>query len=133
MKSIKNAHSVSVIGYHIIWCTKYRKEILYNQVEVELKHIIGEVCIEYGWKPRSLEVMPDHVHLFIQCDHLTRPVDISSTLKSISAVRIFTLFPKLKGRAFWGSGLWSRGTYYSTVGHISEDVIVKYIETQKKQ
>ncbi|MFW0860229.1 MAG: transposase [Dehalococcoidia bacterium] len=46
---------------------------------------------------------------------------------------MFNKFPKLKGRRFWGSGLLSRGTYYASVGHISEESIRKYIESQKGQ
>jgi hypothetical protein len=46
---------------------------------------------------------------------------------------LFNLFPTLKSRKFWGSGLWSRGTYYATVGHITEDSVRKYIETQKER
>jgi REP element-mobilizing transposase RayT len=30
-------------------------------------------------------------------------------------------------------GMWSKGCYYSTVGHVSEDIIIKYIEAQKEQ
>jgi len=48
-------------------------------------------------------------------------------------VHIFNKFPKLKGRKFWGSGLWSRGTYYASVGHISEESVRKYIESQKER
>jgi putative transposase len=77
--------------------------------------------------------MPDHVHIFVQADHTTAPVEIAKTLRSISAVHIFNKFPTLKGRKFWGSGLWSRGTYYASVGHISEDALRKYIQTQKER
>lgn len=131
MEIIKTKHSICSIGYHLIWCTKYRKQILKNIVEVELKNIFGQTCSQYNWKLRSIEVMPDHVHLFVQCDHETAPINIVKTLKSISAVYIFTKFPHLKGQAFWGIGLWSKGAYYSTVGHISEEVVKKYIESQK--
>jgi putative transposase len=75
-------------------------------------------------------LMPDHVHIFVQANHLTAPVEIAKTLKSISAVYIFTKFPALKGRKFWGSGLWSRGTYYGSVGDTNEEVVKNYIETQ---
>jgi len=68
-----------------------------------------------------------------QTNHLTAPYQIVQTLKSISAVHIFHKFPELKGNKFWGSGLWSKGCYYSTVGHLSEDIIIKYIESQKEQ
>lgn len=119
------------IGYHIIWCPKYRHPVLVDAVEVELRHILTETCAVYEWNIQGLEIMPDRVHIFVQADHTTAPVTIAQTLKSISAVHIFNAFPKLKGRKFWGSGLWSRGTYYASVGHISEDAVRRYIESQK--
>lgn len=131
MEKIKKNHSICSIGYHLIWTTKFRHQILKNAVEIETKKIFAEVCIQYEWLLRTIEVMPDHVHLFVQTDHLTRPVDIVKTIKSISAVHLFHRFPDLKKQKFWGSGLWSDGTYYSTVGHISEETVQKYISNQK--
>ena len=87
---------------------------------------------EYGWNVESLEVMPDHIHLFIQIGPEDRPVDIAQVLKSISAVYIFTKFPELKGRKFWGSGLWSTGVYYGSVGNVNEQTIKEYINGQKQ-
>ena len=46
-------------------------------------------------------------------------------------VHIFTVFPKLKERKFWGSGLWSRGCCYGSVGAVTEESVKKYIENQK--
>jgi putative transposase len=106
---------------------------LVGAVEIELKRILAQTCMAYDWELQALEIMPDHVHLFLQSDHLTAPVDIAKTLKSISAVYLFNKFPKLKARKFWGSGLWSRGTYYASVGHLSEEAIRQYIETQKER
>jgi len=133
MEIYKNNRSVHEIAYHIIWCTKYRHNVIFDLVEIELKKILAETCDYYGWKLEKMETMPDHVHLFIRSDHLTAPVEIAKTLKSISAVHIFSTFPKLKGKKFWGSGLWSRSTYYGAVGHVSEETVKKYIEDQKIQ
>lgn len=131
MRTTHSSHAVFSLGYHIIWCPKYRHRVLSSVIADELKLIVAQTCQNYGWELQEMEVMPDHVHIFVQADHLTAPVAIAKTLKSISAVHIFHKFPKLKARKFWGSGLWSRGTYYATVGHISEDAIRRYIETQK--
>jgi len=133
MKEIHENHAIHKIGYHIVWCPKFRHQVLADGVEVELKHIIHQTCTEYGWNIVALEVMPDHVHLFVQCDHQTRPVDVAKTIKSISAVYIFTKFPKLKQRKFWGTGLWSRGTYYGSVGDVSSETVARYIETQQER
>ena len=129
MKS--NNNSVSSLQYHIVWCTKYRHPILTGAVEVETKTVLAQTCTEYGWTLKAIEVMPGHVHLFLEASPDDAPSSIARTLKSISAVHIFTAFPKLKERKFWGSGLWSRGCYYGSVGAITEDSVKKYIENQK--
>lgn len=131
MQTTHGNHAVFSLGYHIIWCPKYRHRVLSAPIADELKRVLNEACTVRGWSLEQIEVMPDHVHIFVQADHCTAPVEIGRTLKSISATAIFTKFPTLKAKKFWGSGLWSRGTYYATVGHISEDVIRRYIETQK--
>ena len=114
-----NNNSVSTLQYHIIWCTKYRHPILTGAVEVETKTILAQTCTEYGWTLKAIEVMPEHVHIFLEASPDEAPSSIARTLKSISAVHIFTSFPKLKERKFWGSGLWSRGCYYGSVGAIT--------------
>jgi putative transposase len=133
MQTNSTNHAKFSLGYHIIWCPKYRHQLLKDAIEVALKQILAETCAHYEWPLVSLEVMPEHVHIFVQADPQTAPIEIAKTLKSISAVHLFHKFPKLKSRKFWGSGLWSRGTYYATVGHITEESVRRYIETQKSR
>lgn len=129
----RNGHQVYELGYHIIFCTKYRHKVLTGETEVACRNVISETCANYGWMLEEIEVMPDHVRMFVKASPQTAPAEIARTVKSISAVRIFTQFPKLKGRKFWGNGLWSPSTYFGSVGHISEDIVRKYIQTQKER
>lgn len=128
---ISHNHSISKLGYHIVFCPKFRKPILEPSVEMELRQIFGQIALTYKWKIHAMEIMPDHVHLFLQVLPTDRLVDVVKTLKSISAVHIFNQFPKLKQQKFWGTGLWSRGAYYATVGSVSEEAIQHYIKNQK--
>jgi putative transposase len=132
MKLRKNKHSVHSIGYHIIFCPKYQHQVLTGAIEIEAKRIFSEICASKDWLLLSVEIMPDHVHLFIQSDPYIAPVEIVERVKFISAVYLFTKFSSLKKQKFWGSGLWSPGTYYGTVGSISEETVRKYIDEQKK-
>lgn len=127
----KTRHSTYKTAYHIVWCPKYRNAVLVGSVEIHLKKILAETCVEYGWDLLEVEVMADHVHLLVSAPPTVALVDIARTLKSISAVYLFSEFPKLKERKFWGSGLWSRGTYYGTVGESNETVVRRYIQDQK--
>ena len=59
------------------------------------------------------------------------PCDVVRTLKSISAIELFKVYPQLKKFYARCGALWSGGYFVSTVGHISESTVVKYIEELK--
>lgn len=127
-------HAVTLLGAHLVWCTKYRKQVLGDAaVALLVKNTIGQACIEYGWCCIDLEVMPDHVHLFLQYSHTESLCCIVKTLKSLTAVAVFTAFPTIRAQKFWGSGLWSRGSYYGSVGNVSQETISNYIKEQKER
>ena len=126
-------HCVSMLGLHLVWCTKYRKPVLTGEVELTVRNMIGQAAKDNGWRCITVEIMPDHVHVFLQIQHTDAPVHVLRMLKSITAVAVFTSFPKLKGQKFWGSGLWSRGAYYGSGGQVSQETITAYIQNQKKK
>jgi putative transposase len=131
MDYLSSKHSKHKLGYHIIFCPKYRHQVFNDKVSLEVKQVLAQTCAANDWKLHSIEVMPDHVHLFVQlspCDMLSSVVQC---LKSVSAVYIFTKYPALKKQKFWGSGLWSKGTFYATIGSTSEEAIKRYIQEQR--
>ena len=125
------SHCKYLIQYHIIWCPKFRFAVLKGDVESKLKEILQQICEKYRYQIKALEVMPDHIHIFVDCPQTVAPCDIARTLKSISAIQMFRAFPSLK-RFYARCGvLWSSGYFISTVGHISESTVIRYIEEQK--
>ena len=130
-KAKTTKHSVYNLNYHIVFVTKYRHKVLIGDVEDYVKFRMEELCKQYGWEMLALEVMPDHIHLFVSADPKVAPLAIASTIKSILTVDIFKKFEGLKQKKFWGSGLFSRGTYYGSAGAVSSEIIKKYIENQK--
>ena len=124
----RTTSAVYEINYHIIWCPKYRKQVLKYQVKDFLEDQIKTIAESKGWKIIELEVMPDHVHLFISAPPFISPTDIVKILKGVTAKRIFEKYPNLKKLEFWGSGLWSPSYYIGTAGHVSAETIRKYID-----
>lgn len=122
-------HAVYNIGYHLIWTPKYRRKMLQNGVDVRLKELLLEKAAEHGWLIERMEVMPDHVHLFIKVRPTDSPHHIVSQLKGYSSFKLRAEFAWLKTRL---PTLWTRSYYCESVGHISEDVIKRYIEDQKQ-
>ena len=116
------------IGYHIIWCPKYRRRVLVNDVETRLKQLLIEQSTKNGYSIESMEVMPDHIHIFIKVDPTDSPHKVVQQLKGYTSRMLRMEFPYLKTRM---PTLWTRSYYCESVGHISQQTIEKYILDQK--
>jgi putative transposase len=116
------------INFHIIWCPKYRRRVLVGQVENRLKDLLGEKAERLGISIKTMEVMPDHVHLFVSSPPTLAPHYIVGQLKGYTSRILRKEFSSLKSRL---PSLWTRSYYIESVGHISEATIRQYIEDQK--
>lgn len=116
------------IGYHLIWCPKYRRKVLVDKVASRLRELFLETSTDLGVTIETMEIMPDHVHLFVKAPPTLAPHYIVQQLKGKSSRRLREEFPHLKSRL---PTLWTRSYYCESVGHISESTIRKYIEDQK--
>lgn len=125
------SHCKYLIQYHIIWCPEFRFSVLKGNTDNTLKQILQKICDDYNYHIKALEIMPDHIHIFIDVPQTVAPCDAARTLKSISAIEILKAYPQLK-KFYAGCGaLWSSGYFISTVERISESAVIKYIEELK--
>ena len=118
----------SELKYHIVWCTKYRRKVLGEEMQNYLKLVITEVCIKNSYKLEAMETMEDHVHIFVQASVKDSVHRIVSQIKGFTSFMLREKFTELKSRL---PCLWTRSYYAGTVGHVSEETVKKYIENQK--
>ena len=123
-----NSHTVYNLGYHIVFCPKYRRKVLVDGIDERLKELLKGKAQELDITIESMEVMPDHVHLFIRSKPTYAVHFVVNQLKGYSSVKLRKEFLKLKSRL---PTLWTRSYFVESVGHISEDTMKKYIENQK--
>jgi len=125
-----SSHATYNCGYHFIWCPKYRRPVLTGDVEIRIKELLIEKSLEHKWSIEKMEIMPDHVHVFIKVRTVDSPNHIVSQLKGYTAITLRREFPFLKSKL---PSLWTRSYFCESVGHISEATIKKYIEGQKNK
>jgi putative transposase len=116
--------------YHIVWCPKYRRKVLVEGIVQRLSQIIGGVCQEHQAEVLSLEVMPDHVHLLVECDPQFGIHRLVRLIKGRSSRLLRQEFPVLKRKL---PTLWTTSYFVSTVGGAPLSVIKQYLENQKGQ
>jgi putative transposase len=124
-----SSHSVFNVGYHIVFCPKYRRKVLVNGVDERLKQLFQEKADEIRVVIERMEVMPDHVHLFIKSKPTYAIHFVVNQLKGYSSLMLRKEFPWLRSRV---PTLWTRSYFVETIGHISEETVKRYIEEQKK-
>lgn len=123
----RTAGAVHSLGYHIVWCPKYRKPVLVGPVADRLKELLEAKAAEHGWSIEAMELMPDHVHVFVRCPPLASPSHIANQFKGSTSRVLREEFPHLRSRL---PTLWSRSFFVATVGRVSEETIRRYIDEQ---
>jgi putative transposase len=123
-----NNNVVYSCKYHIVWCPKYRRKVLTDEVAERLKEVIRQVCAERESEVLELEVMPDHVHLLVECDPQFGIHKLVKLCKGRSSFLLRKEFPHLKKRL---PSLWTNSYFASTVGGAPLAIMKQYIENQK--
>ncbi|MGZ7443257.1 IS200/IS605 family transposase [Paenibacillus sp. TH7-28] len=119
--------TVSLINYHFVFCPRYRRMVLVSQVEARFKELMQELCQENDWLIVAMEVMPDHVHLFLNVLPTNSPADIMAKLKGATSRFLRQEFKHLNHLP----SLWTRSYFVSTAGNVSSETIKRYVEEQK--
>jgi putative transposase len=126
----RTKHAVYDIKYHLVWIPKYRKHILAGEVAQYTKEVLQRIADEYELWVDTMEVVEDHVHVFLEASPSYSPAEVVQIMKSISAREVFRKFPRLR-KQLWAGELWSDGYFVRSVGdRVTADVIRRYIKYQ---
>lgn len=131
----KSWHCAYEIHYHIVFPVKYRKALLRPEIEAALVAIAGEIQEGYGGDIEFEQMGADlnHVHLLCSAHPKLSPGDIVRIYKSITARKLFKMFPDLK-KELWSGEFWSDGYYVATVGERNNwETVAKYVKNQGQQ
>lgn len=139
MDLVSVSHGFGQLSYHFVFCPKYatfgclsskaayRRDIFCDpEVKSTCERIFREIAELYGFVIYELQVMHDHVHLFVGFHPSVSVSRVVQLFKGISARQLFREFPRIK-RKLWKGHLWSRGKFYRSVGNVTADTIKHYI------
>lgn len=114
--------------YHVIWCSKYRRKVLVEEVGQRLKELIVGVASELRVDIIEMEIMPDHVHLLLEVDPQFGIHRAVKNIKGKTSRILRAEFISLRTRL---PSLWTNSYFVVTVGGAPLEVIKQYIESQK--
>ena len=128
----KLTHVIWHCQYHIVWVPKYRFRVLKGPIAREVFNCTQVYSSRLGCQVVELNVQIDHVHLLVKVPPKVSISQLMGVVKGKSALRVFTRFPYLKQKPYWGNHFWAKGYCVDTVG-VDAEMIRRYVKYQEKQ
>ena len=104
--------------------------MLVGDVEAQLRQLLMDKAKSIGVSIEEMQILPDHIHLFVKASPVASPHWIVQQLKGYTSHELRKQFKSLRTRL---PTLWTRSYYVESCGHISEDTVRQYIEDQKNK
>lgn len=115
---------------HLVFVTKYRRNVFTKQVLDDLRVIFTSVCVDFESRLVEFEGEGDHVHLLVEYPPKVPVSKLVNSLKGVSSRLIRKKnYPSVKN-ALWGENLWSPSYFAGACGGAPLAVIRQYIESQ---
>ena len=114
--------------YHIVFAPKYRRQVIYREIKVDVGKILRKLCEQKGVEIIEAELCPDHVHMLVSIPPKYSVSQIMGYLKGKSSLMIFYRHANLKYK-YGNRHFWARGYYVDTVGR-NQKQIQEYIKHQ---
>ena len=122
------AHTKWNCKYHIVFAPKYRRQVIYGKIKVDIGKMLRKLCEYKQIEILEAEACKDHIHMLISVPPKYSISQVMGYLKGKSSLMIFEKYANLKYK-YGNRHFWCRGFYVDTVGR-NKKAIAEYIRNQ---
>lgn len=116
---------------HLVFVTKYRKNVFDNLMLDRLKQLIAETCIQLSSELIEFGGEDDHVHLLVNVNPKISISNLVGKLKGKSSYFLRLEFTAQLSNKLWGNHLWSPSYCVVSTGGASIEIVKEYIKKQR--
>lgn len=124
-------HCVFKLHVHLVFVTKYRKQVFTDEILKDLEIIFKDVCQSFETELVEMNGETEHIHLLLNYPPKVSISKLVNSLKGVSSRLIRKQHPELK-KSYWKGGLWSPSYFASSCGGGQLSIIKEYIEQQTR-
>ena len=125
-------HCVFALHVHLVFVTKYRRDVLSELAIRDLRHIFGKVCRNFEAELIECDGEDDHIHLLVHYPPKVALSRLVNSLKGVSSRLLREHRPEITGRYHKGV-LWSPSYFAASCGGAPLSIIRQYVENQRKE
>jgi putative transposase len=123
-------HCVFALHVHLVFVTKYRRDVLSELAIRDLTAIFARICKDFEATLVECSGEDDHVHLLVEYPPKITLSKLVNSLKGVSSRLVREMRPEITGRYFKGV-LWSPSYFAASCGGAPISIIRQYIEQQR--
>ena len=124
-------HCVFALQVHLVFVTKYRRDVLSQLAIRDLSAIFARVCGDFGAQLVECNGEDDHVHLLVEYPPQISISNLVNSLKGVSSRLIRAERPEIRGRYYKGT-LWSPSYFAASCGGAPISILKQYVEQQRE-
>lgn len=124
-----NNHSVFLLYYHLVLVTKYRRQVIDDEISEFAKKTFERISESYHITLIEWNHEKDHIHIMFKAHPKTELTKFINAYKSASSRLIKRNYPRVR-QHLWKEMFWSKSFCLLTTGSATIDVIRKYIQNQ---
>ena len=118
------------LEYHIVWCVKYRQQILFGKLKDDLIKILFEIAEKNDFEILEVNSDKDHIHVLVSLSPQHYIPNVMKALKGVSARLIFKKYREELKDKLWSKNLWNPSYFIATVSENTKSQIEEYIKSQ---
>jgi putative transposase len=127
----RGRHVVYNIHVHLVFVTKYRREVFTKEILEDMRSIFTAICTDFEAELVEFEGEDDHVHLLVNYPPKVAVSHLVNSLKGVSSRMIrLKKYPSI-AKKLWGGALWSPSYFAASCGGAPIAIIRQYIEQQQ--
>jgi putative transposase len=128
----RGSYSIFQLHIHMVWCTKYRKKVLKDDVGVRMRELCRQISSDMGVEILSGVVAKDHVHVLVSIPPQVSVSKLIQKLKGKSSYKLQREFKSLR-KQYWGQRMWARGSFACSTGNITDEMVKDCIENHAER
>ena len=127
----RGRHCVFSMHVHLVFVTKYRRDVFTKAILNDLQEIFASVCADFEAELVAFDGEDDHVHLLVNYPPKVAISKLVNSLKGISSLLIRKKnYPNIK-KKLWKGALWSPSYFAGSCGGAPIEIIRQYIKQQQ--
>ena len=119
------------IQYHIVWCVKYRRKVIQNDIRTRLFELLEKIAEDNRFQIICMETDLDHIHLLINCTPQHYIPNVIKAMKGVTARLLLKEFGNSLRNQLYKGHLWNPSYFIATVSEQTESQIHQYIMNQQ--